>query len=310
MEPNEKEKTIPNKPSVPRIQTFAEDMAQAIGDNQEGIVKKIIHQDEENEEEKKKRSMGSMQNRFFVTMSIVLMMATVGLVTYSVFNSKANTLLVEKQFVPLIFTDNSVFVEIAGLNNKDKILKAIYGAVRETELKADEISGIYLTENKQVIGLRRFIELINGNFVAPEARPGEDTLVSDEFLIGISNTDIKTNPEGAKEFNRDFFILIKMRSLTDVFKNLREWETKMFSDLYVFFGYPLSSNTEYLLTKNFEDSIVENKNARLLYKNGEKNTDNIAMMYVFANNDSVVITKSPFTVREIILRLASSQIKK
>ncbi len=101
-----------------------------------------------------------------------------------------------------------------------------------------------------------------------------------------------------------------MRSLTDVFQNLRSWETKMFSDLHAFFGYSLSSENEQLLTKKFKDSIVENKNARVLYQNDKENTDSISMLYVFANNDSVVITKSPFTVREIILRLASNQIKK
>ena len=41
--------------------------------------------------------------------------------------------------------------------------------------------GIYLTENKQIIGLRRFITLIKGNFV-----PGADPVyVSDNFLMPI-----------------------------------------------------------------------------------------------------------------------------
>ncbi len=306
----ESEKVNPNKVAPHLVKTLAEDMAGAIGDNKEGFIKKIIHQEEENEKEKKRRSMDSMQNKLFVTVGIILIMATIGLITYSMFRTKAETLLVDKPFVPLIFTDKSIFVEIAGLNNKDKIFKAMHSAVIETELKAGEIEGIYLTENKKVIGLRRFIELLKGNFVVPESRPGEETLVSDEFLIGIANTNMKHNSEDVQESNPDFFILIKMRSLTDVFQNLRSWEAKMFSDLHAFFGYSLSSENEHLLTKKFEDSIVENKNARVLYQNDTENTDSISMMYVFANNDSVVITKSPFTVREIILRLASNQIKK
>jgi len=80
----------------------------------------------------------------------------------------------------------------------------------------------------------------------------------------------------------------------------------MFYDLHGFFGIGITSETNYLLTKNFEDGIVENKNARILYDNEGK----IILMYVFADDTSVVITDTQETVHEIMLRLASGQIKK
>ena len=48
------------------------------------------------------------------------------------------------------------------------------------------------------------------------------------------------------------------------FGQMRNWENKMFSDLHDIFGIPLSLDTGYLLTKNFEDGIIQNKNARIL----------------------------------------------
>ena len=80
----------------------------------------------------------------------------------------------------------------------------------------------------------------------------------------------------------------------------------MFYDLHSFFGVPINAGTNYLLTKNFEDGVVENKSARILYdKNGE-----VVLMYVFADDTSLVITNKTGPVQEVIFRLSSSQLKK
>jgi len=285
------EKIVSNKTNVKLVKTYAEDMAEVIGDNREGLIKKIIEQDEVNEIEKLKTSSGSKENKFFIVMGSLLILATMAIVVISTLKKSSETVFVEKPFTPLIFNDKTTYIEVSGLN-KDKIIEAVYNAFDASSLKASEVEGIYLTENKKLVGLRRFIELTKGAFVIPESIEGGGLFVSDDFLLGVNNNE--------------FFILIKISSLSDVFNNMRAWEQKMFTDLYRFFGINLSSETEYLLTKDFENGIIENKNARILY--GE-NKD-VVMMYVFANNTSLVITKSPFTAREVLLRLASSQIKK
>lgn len=163
------------------------------------------------------------------------------------------------------------------------------------------MEGIYLTEDKTILGLRKFIALTRGNFI-----PGDNTLfVNDNFLLGIVNDQDKSAVAPAM-VGKDFFILLKVRSTADIFDALRAWENKMFFDLHGFFGVDISSETNYLLTKNFEDGVVENKNARILYDTDGK----IVMMYVFANDNSVVITNTEGAAGEIMLRLGSSQIKK
>ena len=93
----------------------------------------------------------------------------------------------------------------------------------------------------------------------------------------------------------------------------------MFSDLHGFFGVDISPETSYLLTKNFEDGIVGNKNARILYRTSEEGegsapsslptANKIVMMYVFADDTSVVIANTDKAAREIMLRLAGSDTK-
>jgi hypothetical protein len=167
-------------------------------------------------------------------------------------------------------------------------------------VKNGGVEGIYLTENKQPsvgIGLRRFIALIKSSFV-----PGDNMFfVSDNFLMGVVNgkaDTIRVSGDG-------FFILIKIRAAADIFDALREWEGKMFFDLSGFLGVSLSSDTNYLFTKDFEDGIINNKNARILYDKDGK----IVLMYIFADDNSVIITNSQFAAREIMLRLASSKKK-
>ena len=123
---------------------------------------------------------------------------------------------------------------------------------------------------------------------------GNTLLVNDNFLMGVVNNESK-----------NFFILLKVRSSTYIFNELRAWEGKMFSDLYGFFGLNISADTGYLLTKDFQDGIIDNKNARVLL--GKDNQS--FLMYVFADDNSIIITNSQNTAHEIMLRLSSSQKK-
>ena len=79
----------------------------------------------------------------------------------------------------------------------------------------------------------------------------------------------------------------------------------MLSDLAPFLSVNISRETNYLFTKDFEDGIVNNKNARILYDKNKK----AVLMYIFADDNSVIITDTENAAREIMLRLASSKKK-
>lgn len=278
------------------VQTYAGDMAEVLENDKEGLVKKIIHGEEMHEQEKKNLSPESRKNKIFMFVGIVLVMIALGTLSFFFFRKNSNTVPVDRQFTPLIFNDRSTYLEVLGLN-KDEIMQTVLNQVNATEVKSNGVEGIYLTENKQIMGLRRFITLTKSNFI-----PGNNLLfINDNFLLGVVNVGI-----GPTETTRKgFFILLKVRSTADIFDALRAWEGKMFFDLYKFFGVNLSKDTNYLLAKNFEDGIVDNKNARVLYDKDGK----IVMMYIFADDNSVIITDSESAAHEIMLRLASSQTK-
>lgn len=277
------------------VQTYAKDMAEVLENDKGGLVKKIIHGEEQHEEEKRNLSPLSKKNKILMFVSILLIIFGL-IIFFSFFKKNTNIVDVEKQFSSLIFHDQSSFLEVSGLK-KEEIIQTVFNKVNTTKVKIGGVEGIYLTENKQIIGLRRFIALIKSSF-----DPGDNTLfINDNFLMGTVLSGLKASSPTAG----DFFILLKMRSTLDIFNPLKKWENSLLSDLYGFLGMNISSETNYLFKKNFEDSIIENKNARVLYdKDGH-----IILMYVFADDNSIVITNTQNTAREIMLRLVSDRNK-
>jgi len=296
------------------VQTYAEDIAEVLKHDKGGLIKKIIRGEAEHEKEKRNLSPESRKNQLFMFIGALLILTSLAILVFFLFQEDDSTVSIEKQFVPIVFIDKSVFIEVNDLT-KERIIQTIVNKVRTTEVKNKGVEGIYLTLNKKVIGLRGFITLIRANFEPIENSSLGDVFVSDSFLLGV----VKSGAEISPPVNKDFFILLKMRSVPDIFESLRDWENNMFFDLYKFFGIELSSETKYLLTKDFENSIVENKNARILYEGNEEQAlvadsqprdRKIVMMYIFTDDNSVIITDTKDVVREIILRLASSEVKK
>ena len=286
----------PKQPQNKVVQTYAEDIAQVINSDKEGLVKKIIHGEEEHEEEKENLSPESKKNKMFMIVSVVLIFLSLATLSFLLFKKTDEPVPVEKQFVPIIFSDKNTSMEISGLK-KDEIAQAVSNAVDASSIKAGGVEAIYLTVSKQIIGLRKFISLINSSFI-----PGDNTIfVSDDFMMGL----VKNQADSDPFLGNGFFILLKVRSTADIFDSMRNWENNMLTDLHGFLKINLGSDTSYLFKKNFEDGIIENKNARILYDSSGK----IILMYIFADDNSVVITNSQDTAHEVILRLTSSQTK-
>jgi hypothetical protein len=283
------------------VETFANDMAEVLKNDRAGLVKKIIHGAEEEEEAKKNFSPESRQNKRFMVISIILLVLGFGLLAFFLSQREAKTVPVAEQFVPIVFNDKLSYLELAGFK-KDEIEQSFLNTANKTAVKNRGVEGIYPLLNNQIVGMRQFFSMIKSSFLLPK----EEELVSDRFLVGIVNVGSAAEGENSRP---GFFILMKMRTTPDIFPAMRAWESKMFFDLHGFFGYELGSDTSYLLTKDFTDGLIENKNARILY---EKETlpgqiGKIALMYVFADDNSVIITNSTQAVSELVLRLASRE---
>ena len=272
------------------LETFADDLAKVVVGSENGLIKKIIDEEEKQKEEKEKKSPERQKNQLFLYSGIVLIIiAFIAVSLVFLFREKIFQVETPLQYVPIIFTDKTEFKEIDGLE-KEEVIQTILNEINTVELKDGGIEGVFLTTNKKVLGLREFLKITETNLDQTKLE-----FVSDSFLLGGVNKESKIP-----------FILIKTRYISDIFSSMRNWEGKMFFDLHRLFGVEVNAETKYLLESNFEDGIIQNKNARILRDKDGK----IVMMYVFADENSIIITNSELAVREILLRLISSKIKK
>ncbi|MCE9585409.1 hypothetical protein K8Q94_02185 [Candidatus Nomurabacteria bacterium] len=296
---NENKNLSPKVSAVKGIKTFSQDMAKAIESNDGGTIKKIIQEQEEKENQNINSSPESQRNKLFMLFSVILIFLALFLVIFLLFfRNSIFTVNVITPAIPAIFTDQKEYLEIGGLE-KEQISSVIFNKVKNNDLKAGGLESLYLTENKKPIGFKRLNILLKSGISANLLN-----MTGDGFLLGFSNQNIVALPNLPE--NKNLFILLKVKSFTDVFPEFRIWENKMFYDLHGFFGMDINADTNYLLTKNFEDGFMANKNARILRdKDGR-----IVLAYVFIDDQDILISNDINTVHEIVLRLLSSQIRK
>ena len=298
---NENQKMMPVGNMAPKkigvVETYAADMTKTIEKAEGGMIKKIIQEQEEHEAVKKNISPESRRNKFFMLIGVALIIAAFFLLIFLItLKNQNSTVSVAPQVAPIIFTDQTQYTEIGGLT-KDQITQTILNEANATDVKVGGVERVYLTENKKIIGLRKFLALLKANLDI-----SQNTFVDDNFLLGIDNQN--TNTTGGT--GGELFVLLKTRSFLDIFPALKSWESKMFLDLHGLFGVDLNADTNYLLTKDFDDGVVNNKNARILHDKDGK----VILEYVLADDNFIVITNSDVAAGEVMLRLASGQIKK
>jgi hypothetical protein len=268
------------------VQTYAGDMAQAIGGEQGGLIKKIIHEEEVKQEEHSNPEQ--IKNKIFMAAGILLLVLALGTVVYLSMNRKEIGTVPVATFTTMIFTDKSASIDATGLT-KDQLAQALWAEIDASEVKYGGIEEVTLTLNSRGVGLRGFITILKGALVLSGPQ-----LVDDNFLLGFYTWEARSP-----------FILIKVRSIPDIFNSMRSWEAKMFYDLHGIFGTDINADTNDLLTKSFEDTIVENKNARILYGAGGE----VILVYVYLDDSHIIIANDLVAVHEVATRLAGSRIK-
>ncbi len=272
------------------VETYTDDMVKVLESDQGGTIKKIIDEEEEKERQKKDVSPQSVKNRTYMIVGAALLVLAVGAIGSAAFlGKKVSMAPVQPPLQPAVFTDDNSFNPIDGLSGK-QVSALIANKVAGTEVKKGGIEGIFLTTGGKDVNFGNFISAINGHF------PQNSTSFVTDFPLGAY----------AGEASKDPILLLKATSFDDIFDTMRAWEPKMFSDLYGLFNIPLNADTNYLLTEDWTDGIVANKNARILYDK----TGSVVMMYVYADDTSVIVTDNAAAAVEVMSRLSGAKVAK
>lgn len=293
MDKNFKEKFALPKKEIKGLRTYAKDLGESVVSQKGGIIKMAISDEAKKGAEEKNISFASAKNKIFLIGSIALVAG--GILSIIFLWPKNQTVIApqaENQNQPIIFSDSNKIIDITGIP-KERIIQNIRSEIASAQIPSHKIKNIMLTETisgaSYLIQSKRFFSSIGS--AIPQALL---QALAPKFMLGF-HSEVGNQP----------FILLKTNSFNDAYQGMLAWEERMFDDLYLMFAIDISGDNIKLFDKKFEDSIVQNKNARVI-KDAE---GSIILMYAFLNNQTAAIATNSDTLGELINRLNAQKIE-
>ena len=183
-------------------------------------------------------------------------------------------------------------IDVTGATNTVELLGSIK---KQDGADTGLIKALFLTrkinDSSEFLTSNNFLTLIKATI--PEALTRS---LPDKYLLGKYS-----NLNSVDEQNKSaMFLIFQISDYPQAYRSMLDWEKTMLRDLYTLFNIGIiTPDDDNLFEKSWKDVIVNNKDARVLYRdNGEA-----VLYYVFVNKNNLVITSNLEALKEVISRL-------
>lgn len=185
-----------------------------------------------------------------------------------------------------VITDGELVIETKNLSAQE-LEAAMLGAVESDQELGDVSIFSFVVENAStttILNSKQFVNTISWRMGGTLLRA-----LSDKYSVGLykQNTD-------------QFFAVFTLTSYEGAFAGMLEWERYIYEDLKTFLEHDASESTS---TSTpiflFKDRVVENKDTRVLEKDGVP-----VLLYSFPDRRTLLISADETTFREILNRLS------
>lgn len=280
------------KASPKSIRTYQSDMADAVRMNEGSVIKIAVAEQERKAREQQVEVKTERVGTLFAIGSIIFALVGVGVLSYAIISTREKEVVVTGTPLnqSLITNDGTQALMISG-KNKQEIAKEFYTIARVPQEKQNSVLNINPINDDSTIKTRPnakdFISSLQTAMPGPLYRS-----LSDEYMLGSVSLEKEGSP----------FIILKPTSFDYAYSGMLQWEKKMVDDFFLMYNIDVSGSNAYLLSKPFQDSILKNQDARVLYDNQGQ----VVMLYLFVNNDDlIIIAKEESAVLEILNRLGA-----
>jgi len=291
--------TQENNKDIKVLRTYTSDMADAIRENEVSVIKIAMAEKEKRDREEiyiKAKGTNFSKILLFFGGVILIVVAIIGSIyLFKKIKENPQPVIVDK-FETFISYDLKSDIDVTKATNINTLLEII-----ETNQQkiVKQIEVFYLTKKTneviETFDLKDFLSLIQTTI--PEALVRS---LSSKYLIGkYSNLNFSTDENNKSSL----FLILETTDYNQAYASMLEWEGTLLRDLFIIFSIPKPSN--FLFEKKWNDIIVNNKDARVLYgENGEG-----ILYYAFINKNDFVITNNLETLKEIINRILKKNTK-
>jgi len=293
----------PQKKNKPIIRTYKSDVEETIQTNHISSVsiamaenKKMLGQAQNTGVESKK----SLINKRIIIISSILVLA--GVLTFLI-----PKLLIQMQYgektepietvssQPLMTVDLEEKMNIKDIN-LDRVSTTLKERVDQSSTQLGQIKNFYLTEGdgtaEKLITASHFLSLINATLPSEVQRT-----LKDSYMFGLYNYN-----------GNQRFLVLKVGAYDTTFSGMLKWETNLWQDFKELFDLKTndatSSDSFAIEIKKFQDATFNNKDCRVV----KDDSGNIVFLYSIIDENTVVITTSTDTLKEIINRISKARV--
>ncbi len=282
---------------LPTLRTYKQDVAGVVRDQKTSLVQMVLAEQRERRKRERETSPTSGRNLPLIILSVIFLLAAAGIVYYIFFTLKpANNALEELHVTPLVFSEKNTEVSIT---NKDRktLRTEMSGVIQDRDLRLDAIKYVFFTDTLTV--------------AAPQGTVREKSLASANKFFEVFEVELPSvilrslRPEfmfGVHAFNKNQpFLVLKTDYYDNAFAGMLEWESNAVNDLLPLFDQP--ERVRELSERKWGDMVIKNKDTRVL-----RNFDgSIALVYMFKDQRTLIITTNEDTLLEVSRRLDTAQ---
>lgn len=282
---------------VKNIHTYVSDMADAVRQNEASVIKIALAEKEKKEQEeiyKQTETTGS--SKFLYIVGGVILIVVACLFVYFVINKKEKESLelpTTNKIETIISYDDSVTIDTSNFISKKEITDSLtIETSKINNLKIIKYISLKKKNNNvyEPISSSDLISILKLNIPSPLKRS-----MNEDYMVG-------TYFNKSSNIN-NLFIIFSIKDYNLAYASMLEWEKLILEDTFDIFNIKLSEN-EYLLEKSWEDIVINNKDARVLYnRNGEG-----VLYYIFIDKNNLLLTKDKDAIKEINARLITKTI--
>lgn len=186
------------------------------------------------------------------------------------------------------------------INTKDinlyRVSTTLKERVEQSSSKLGQIKNIYLTEgsgvDEKLITSNKFLELVGANVPDEILRT-----LKTQYMFGLHNYN-----------GNQRFLILKVGSYDVSFSGMLRWETNLWGNFKELFNLPTENSTSSssfgLEIRKFQDATFNNKDCRVV----KDSAGNIIFLYSLIDDNTIVITTSTDTLKEIINRVSKARV--
>lgn len=274
------------------IRTYQSDMADAVRMNEGSVIKIAVAEQERHAREQQFEVKTERASTAFAVGSIIFALIGLSVLGYAFIATRQKEVVVTGTPLnqSLITNDGTKPLVISG-KNKQEIAKEFYTLASVVQEKDGAVLNINPLNEDSTAKTRptakEFISALQTGMPGPLYRS-----LADDYMIGSVTVMGKSSA----------FMILKPTSFDYAYSGMLTWEKKMVDDLFIMFNIGVAGDDKYLLSKPFQDSILKNQDARILYDNEGQ----VKLLYLFVNNDDlIIIAESESAVVEILNRLGT-----